>query len=52
MGASSLPVEGWLTAADLAYELRCAYDPAIRPVLDYRPTAGRDLATAGPMAVQ
>ncbi len=52
LGASSLPVEGWLTAADLAYELRCAYDPAWRPVLDYRPTAGRDLATAGPMAVQ
>ena len=51
LGASSLPVEGWLTAADLAYELRCAHDPAIRPVLDYR-TAGRDLATAGPMAVQ
>ena len=52
LGASSLPVEGWLTAADLAYELRCAYDPAIRPVLDYRPAAGRDLATAGPVAVQ
>ena len=41
-----------LTAEDLAYDLRCAYDPAIRPILDYRPTAGRDLATAGPIAVQ
>ena len=52
LGASSLPVEGWLTVADLAYEMRCAYDPAVRPTLDYHPTAGRDIATAGPMAVQ
>jgi hypothetical protein len=52
LAASSLAVEGWLTPAELAYELRCAYDPAIRPMLDYRPTAGRDLASAGPFAVQ
>ena len=52
LGSSSLPIEGWLTVADLAYELRCAYDPAVRPVLDYHPTAGRDLSTAGPVAVQ
>ena len=53
LGASSAcPSRGGSPPADLAYEMRCAYDPAIRPVLDYRPTAGRDLATAGPMAVQ
>ena len=52
LASSSLAVEGWLTADELAYDLRCAYDPAIRPVLDYRPTAGRDLATAGPIAVE
>src|SRR6478752_918199 len=52
LAAASLAVEGWLTVAELAYELRCAYDPAIRPMLDYRPTAGRDLASAGPLAVQ
>ena len=52
LAASSLAVEGWLSPAELAYELRCAYDPAIRPVLDYTPTVGRDLASAGPLAVQ
>jgi hypothetical protein len=52
LSASSLAVEGWLSPEELAYDLRCAYDPAIRPILDYRPTAGRDLASAGPIAVQ
>src|ERR1700712_480508 len=50
--SASLAVEGWLTAEGLAFELRCAYDPAIRPVLDYNPGAGRDLDQAGPLAVE
>ncbi|MET3808388.1 hypothetical protein ABIB25_005417 [Nakamurella sp. UYEF19] len=49
---ASLAVEGWLTPEELAYELRCAYDPAIRPVLDYHPRAGRDLDDAGPLAIE
>ncbi len=52
LSAAGLPAAGWLTPGELAYEIRCAYDPAARTALDYTPTAGRDLATAGPLAVQ
>ena len=52
LSAAGLPAAGWLTPGELAYEVRCAYDPAARTALDYTPTAGRDLASAGPLAVQ
>lgn len=48
--AADLSPTGWLTAADLALVLRTAYDPAAASILD-RHDVGRDLATAGPLAV-
>lgn len=48
---ADLIVSGWLSAADLAAALRTAYDPAIGMELDRHPGVGRDLATAGPVAV-
>jgi hypothetical protein len=41
----------WLTAGDLAVILRSAYDPAVAGALERHGEVGRDLATAGPVAV-
>ena len=49
--AADLIVGGWLAADDLANILRTAYDPAAGVELDRHPGVGRDLATAGPVAV-
>lgn len=40
------------TAGQLAVVLRAAYDPAASPLLDRHPGTGRDLASAGPVAVE
>lgn len=48
---ADLIVGSWLTAPELATALRTAYDPAIGVELDRHPGVGRDLATAGPVAV-
>lgn len=48
--AADLNPTGWLAPADLAVALRTAYDPDAAPLLD-RHEIGRDLATAGPLAV-
>ncbi|MWB99038.1 SCO6880 family protein [Agromyces seonyuensis] len=49
--AADLIVGGWLNAAELASALRTAYDPQIGVDLERHPEIGRDLATAGPVAV-
>jgi hypothetical protein len=49
--AADLIVGGWLAADDLANILRSAYDPAAGVELDRHPGVGRDLATAGPVAI-
>ncbi|WP_244928525.1 SCO6880 family protein [Nocardioides sp. W7] len=41
----------WLTPGDLALILRSAYDPAVAGALERHGGVGRDLATAGPVAV-
>jgi hypothetical protein len=41
----------WLTPGDLALILRSAYDPAVAGALERHGDLGRDLATAGPVAV-
>ena len=41
----------WLTPGDLALILRSAYDPAVAGALERHGELGRDLATAGPVAV-
>lgn len=41
----------WLRPGDLALILRSAYDPAVAGALERRGDVGRDLATAGPVAV-
>ncbi|HET6867703.1 MAG TPA: SCO6880 family protein, partial [Solirubrobacteraceae bacterium] len=41
----------WLTPGDLALILRSAYDPAVAGALERHGEVGRDLATAGPVAV-
>ena len=41
----------WLTPGDLALILRSAYDPAVAGALERHGDVGRDLATAGPVAV-
>ncbi|KQM83657.1 SCO6880 family protein [Agromyces sp. Leaf222] len=48
---ADLIVGGWITAPELATALRSAYDPSIGVELDRYPDVGRDLATAGPVAV-
>lgn len=48
--AADLAPTGWLAASDLAVMLRTAYDPAAASTLDSC-GVGRDLATAGPLAV-
>lgn len=49
--AADLIVGEWLQADDLAIILRTAYDPAVAVDLDRHPSIGRDLATAGPVAI-
>ena len=41
----------WLSPGDLALILRSAYDPAVAGALERHGDLGRDLATAGPVAV-
>lgn len=48
---ADLAVTGWLTPGDIAVVLRSAYDPAAGPALERHSDIGRDLATAGPVAV-
>jgi len=49
--AADLTPSGWLEPGDLAVILRSAYDPAIAGALERHGELGRDLATAGPVAV-
>lgn len=49
--AADLVVDGWLTADKLATVLRTAYDPDVGVELERHSVIGRDLATAGPVAV-
>ncbi|MCR1785917.1 PrgI family protein [Nocardioides carbamazepini] len=49
--ADLAPTE-WLTPGDLALILRSAYDPALASALERHGDLGRDLATAGPVAVR
>ncbi|OJV75939.1 MAG: hypothetical protein BGO37_06795 [Cellulomonas sp. 73-92] len=50
--AADLRPSPWYTPAQLALMLRTAYDPQTAPTLDRAEQAGRDLATAGPVAVE
>ena len=49
--AAELSSTGWLTPGEVAVVLRSAYDPAAAPALERHGDLGRDLATAGPVAV-
>ena len=49
--AAELTSTGWLTPGEVAVILRGAYDPAAAPALERYGDLGRDLATAGPVAV-
>jgi len=49
--AAELSSTGWLTPSEVAVVLRSAYDPAAAPALERHGDLGRDLATAGPVAV-
>jgi hypothetical protein len=49
--AADLAPAGWLRPGDLALVLRTAYDPATGAALERHGDLGRDLATAGPVAV-
>ena len=49
--ADVVVVVGWFTADQLARTRRTAYDPDIGVALERHPTIGRDLGTAGPVAV-
>ena len=49
--AAELTSTGWLTPGEVAVILRSAYDPAAAPALERHGALGRDLATAGPVAV-
>jgi hypothetical protein len=49
--SADLSPGGWLTPGDLAIILRSAYDPAVAGALERHGHLGRDLATAGPVAV-
>ncbi|WP_157509336.1 SCO6880 family protein [Glaciibacter superstes] len=49
--AAELTATGWLTPGEVAVVLRSAYDPAAGPALERHGALGRDLATAGPVAV-
>lgn len=50
--AAELRPEGWLDAGQLAIALRTAYDPVISATLERSRSIGRNLATAGPVAVE
>lgn len=50
--AAELRPSPWYTSGDLAVALRTAYDPTVGPALERHPDVGRDLATAGPVAVE
>ncbi|MET8520841.1 SCO6880 family protein [Nocardioides sp. NPDC004968] len=49
--AADLTPGDWLTPGDLALILRTAYDPGVATALERQGTLGRDLATAGPIAI-
>jgi hypothetical protein len=49
--AADLAPTGWLEPGDLAVILRSAYDPEVAGALERHGDLGRDLATAGPVAV-
>lgn len=49
--AAELTSTGWLTTGEVAVILRSVYDPAAAPALERHGDLGRDLATAGPVAV-
>ena len=49
--SADLSPSDWLTPGDLALILRSAYDPAVAGALERHGEVGRDLATAGPVAV-
>ena len=49
--AAELTSTGWLTPGEVAVILRSAYAPAAAPALERHGALGRDLATAGPVAV-
>jgi hypothetical protein len=49
--SADLKPQDWLTPGDLAVALRSAYDPAVAATLDRTGDLGRQLATAGPVAV-
>ncbi len=49
--AADLSPSGWLEPGDLAVILRSAYDPIVAGALERHGDLGRDLATAGPVAV-
>lgn len=48
---ADLTPTGWLDPGQIAVILRSAYDPAVAAALDRHGELGRDLATAGPVAV-
>ncbi len=49
--SADLAPSGWLDAGQIAVILRSAYDPAVASALERHGQIGRDLATAGPVAV-
>ncbi|GAB2761737.1 type VII secretion protein EccE [Nocardioides salsibiostraticola] len=49
--SADLAPSGWLEPGDLAVILRSAYDPVVAGALERHGDLGRDLATAGPVAV-
>jgi hypothetical protein len=49
--SADLSPSDWLAPGDLAVILRSAYDPAVAGALERHGAVGRDLATAGPVAV-
>jgi hypothetical protein len=49
--SADLSPSDWLAPGDLAVILRSAYDPAVAGALERHGDLGRDLATAGPVAV-
>jgi len=49
--SADLTPSEWLEPGDLAIILRSAYDPAVAGALERHGELGRDLATAGPVAV-
>jgi hypothetical protein len=51
MRSADLAPSEWLEPGDLALILRAAYDPAVASALERHGDLGRDLATAGPVAV-